>query len=86
MEEVRDGSNGGESQEEESRSWTGGPGEKEDGWLFEGWTGRREISKDRKSKRGKYRMCYGCGERGHLKKDCRGDKNKKDKGPQGRDL
>merc|ERR1712243_9732 len=52
--------------------------------LFEGWTGRREISKDRKSERGEYRTCYGCGERGHLKKDC--GRDKKDKGPWGRDL
>ena len=52
--------------------------------LSEGWTGRREISKDRKSERGEYRTCYGCGDRGHLKKDCKG--NKKDNGPRGRDL
>ena len=52
--------------------------------LFEDWTGRREVSKDRRSEKGEQRMCYGCGERGHLKKDCKGDR--KDKGPRGRDL
>ena len=50
--------------------------------LFGGWKGRREVSKDRRSERGKYRTCYGCGERGHLKKDC--GRDKKDKGPRGR--
>ena len=51
--------------------------------LFVDGVGRREVSKDRRSETGEQRMCFGCGERGHLKKDCKG--NKKDKGPRGKD-
>ena len=47
--------------------------------LFVDGAGRREVSKDRRSEKGEQKMCYGWGERGHLKKDCRGDR--KDKGP-----
>ena len=51
--------------------------------LFVDGAGRREVSKDRRPEMGEQRMFFGCGERGHLKKDCKG--SKKDKGPQGRD-
>ena len=38
--------------------------------FFGGWCNRREDSKDRRSERRESRTCHGCGERGHLKKDC----------------
>ena len=53
-----------------------------DGLFLDG-AGRREVIKDRRPEMGEQRMCFGCGERGHLKKDCKG--NKKDKGPRGKD-
>ena len=52
--------------------------------LFVDGVRRREVSKDGRSETGEQRMCFGYGERGHLKKDCKG--GKKDKGPGGRDL
>ena len=51
--------------------------------LFADGIGRREVSKDRRAETSEQRMCFGCGKRGHLKKDCKG--NKKDKGPRGKD-
>ena len=54
-----------------------------DGLFTEG-SERREVSKDGRSGMGELRMCYGCGVRGHLKKNCKGEK--KDNGPRGRDL
>ena len=39
------------------------------------------TGKDRRAESGEQRICFWCGERGHLKKDCKG--NKKDKGPRG---
>ena len=38
--------------------------------LFSGRGVRREDSKDRRPERQEFRTCHGCGERGHLKKDC----------------
>ena len=49
-----------------------------DGLLVEGVGGSR-VSKERKPE--ETRMCYGCGERGHLKMNCKG--SKKDKGVRG---
>ena len=45
--------------------------------LFDGWSGRREDGKDRRGERRESRICYACGERGHLRKDC--GRTKKDK-------
>ena len=51
-----------------------------DGLFLDG-IGRREVSKDRRVELGEQRTCFWCGEKGHLKRDCKG--NKKDKGPRG---
>ena len=46
-----------------------------DGLFTEGIK-RREVSKDGRSKTVELRMCYGCGQRGHLKKTCKGERKR----------
>ena len=54
-----------------------------DGLFTEG-SERREGCKDGRSGTVELRMCYGCGTRGHLEKNCK--EEKKDNGPRGRIL
>ena len=54
-----------------------------DGLLVEG-VGRKDSSKDRKSGANAGKVCFGCGEIGHLRKNCKGEK--KENGPRGRIL
>ena len=54
-----------------------------DGLLVEG-AGRKDGSKDRRLGANAGKMCFGCGEFGHMKKNCKGEK--KEKGPRGRIL
>ena len=44
-----------------------------DGLLAEG-VGRKDSSKDRKSGANARKMCFGCGEFGHLRKNCKAGK------------
>ena len=53
-----------------------------DGFVVEG-NERREGDKDGRSGTIEMKMCFGCGLRGHIKKNC---KEKKDNGPHGRIL